>query len=101
MFRGDLGQFLDFLIRQEVDNCTSIARYELGDSLDDIKGKLIDLPAADKSFLETQALCNKTSAEVDKLNEAGAVAIVGPFASGIALATTQAGHQLLAAGCRG
>jgi branched-chain amino acid transport system substrate-binding protein len=30
------------------------------------------------------------AAEVDKLNEAGAVAIVGPFASGIALATTQA-----------
>jgi branched-chain amino acid transport system substrate-binding protein len=30
------------------------------------------------------------AAEVDKLNEAGVVAIVGPFASGIALATTQA-----------
>ncbi len=30
------------------------------------------------------------AAEVDKLNEAGAAAIVGPFASGIALATTQA-----------
>ena len=30
------------------------------------------------------------AAEVDKLHEAGAVAIVGPFASGIALATTQA-----------
>ncbi len=30
------------------------------------------------------------AAEVDKLHEAGAAAIVGPFASGIALATTQA-----------
>jgi len=30
------------------------------------------------------------AAEVEKLNEAGAAAIVGPFASGIALATTQA-----------
>ncbi len=30
------------------------------------------------------------AAEVDKLHEAGVVAIVGPFASGIALATTQA-----------
>lgn len=30
------------------------------------------------------------AAEIDKLAEAGAVAVVGPFASGIALATTQA-----------
>ena len=41
-------------------------------------------------YADAQSKPDVGAAEVEKLNEAGATAIVGPFASGIALATTQA-----------
>lgn len=41
-------------------------------------------------YADAQSRPDVGVAEVEKLNEAGVVAIVGPFASGIALATTQA-----------
>lgn len=41
-------------------------------------------------YADAQSKPDVGAAEVEKLNEAGAAAIVGPFASGIALATTQA-----------
>ncbi len=41
-------------------------------------------------YADAQSKPDVGVAEVEKLNEAGAAAIVGPFASGIALATTQA-----------
>lgn len=41
-------------------------------------------------YADAQSKPDVGVAEVEKLNEAGVVAIVGPFASGIALATTQA-----------
>jgi len=41
-------------------------------------------------YADAQSRPDVGAAEVEKLNEAGVAAIIGPFASGIALATTQA-----------
>ena len=61
-------QSLEYLIIQEARNNSANIRFELGDNLATIKGKIVDISDAEKKYLELDALHNKSTTECDELN---------------------------------